>query len=393
MEASPAAVAVIVVAAGSGSRLGVGTPKAFVDLAGHSILERALYSVAGMSQCAQLIVVAPDDRIDDATRACASVTGTAGTISVVAGGPSRQSSVAAGLAVLDRDIAIVLVHDAARALTPSEQFDRVVDYVQRTGRGAIPGLPVSDTIKRIGQDGLVRETVDRAQLSAVQTPQGFPREQLVAAYAAARIDETDDAALLAAIGHPVSVIDGDPRAFKITTAWDLGRAEQLLTDSVSAPRIGVGTDTHAFDADAQLWLAGLYWPGQRGLAGHSDGDAACHAITDALLSAAGLGDIGSVFGTSDPQLVGAHGDVFLRRTRAAIEAAGFRIGNVSVQIIGNSPRFAPRRQEAQELLSGILGAPVSVTATTTDALGFTGRGEGLAAIATALLTETTTLQR
>jgi 2-C-methyl-D-erythritol 4-phosphate cytidylyltransferase/2-C-methyl-D-erythritol 2,4-cyclodiphosphate synthase len=218
----------------------------------------------------------------------------------------------------------------------------------------------------------------------VQTPQGFPHTQLIEAYAAAEDDMTDDAALLAAVGHPVSVIAGDPRAFKITTAWDLRRAEQVLEPS-SALRIGVGTDTHAFDADAELWLAGLFWPSEPGLAGHSDGDVVAHAVTDALLSAAGLGDIGGVFGVDDPRLTGAHGEVFLREVRAMLTRAGAVIVNVSVQLVGNRPRFAARREEAQAVLSDVLGAPVTISATTTDGIGFTGRGEGITAIATALV--------
>jgi 2-C-methyl-D-erythritol 4-phosphate cytidylyltransferase / 2-C-methyl-D-erythritol 2,4-cyclodiphosphate synthase len=180
-------------------------------------------------------------------------------------------------------------------------------------------------------------------------------------------------------------VHGDPLAFKITTPWDLRRAEELVSRRTDSPRIGVGTDTHAFDPDAELWLAGLHWPGEAGLAGHSDGDAVAHAITDALLSAAGLGDIGGAFGTDDPRFTGAHGEVFIREARRMVENAGFRVGNVAVQVIGNRPKFAPRRREAEALLSEFVGAPVAISATTTDGLGFTGRGEGVTVIAMALL--------
>lgn len=374
-------VAVIVVAAGSGTRLGAGAPKAFVPLAGRTILEHALHSVAGMSEQPHVIVVAPAERADEARRLLESVIGGG---DVVAGGATRQASVAAGLALVG-DAEIVLVHDAARALTPPELFDRVVNAVASSGRGAIPGLPVSDTIKRTAAGGTVVETVDRAELSAVQTPQGFPADQLIAAYAGASRDVTDDAQLMADAGHEVLVVPGDPLAFKVTTAWDLRRAEELLRPA-SVTRIGVGTDAHAFsETDAPLWVACLEWPGERGLAGHSDGDPVAHAIVDALLSAAGAGDIGSVFGTSDPRFAGAHGDVFLAEARRIVEHAGWRVENVSVQLIGNRPRFAPRKAEAEAIVSKLLGAPVSITATTTDGLGFTGRGEGVAAIATALL--------
>jgi 2-C-methyl-D-erythritol 4-phosphate cytidylyltransferase/2-C-methyl-D-erythritol 2,4-cyclodiphosphate synthase len=342
-----------------------------------------------MSAEPHAIVVAPAARIDKAREILERVLGAG---DVVAGGETRQASVTAGLA-LAGDADIVLVHDAARALTPPALFDRVVAAVVASGHGAIPGLPVADTIKRTAAGGGIVETVDRSELSAVQTPQGFPAADLAAAYAAAARDVTDDAQLMADAGHPVAVIEGDALAFKITTPWDLRRAEELLrapAAPASAPelRIGVGTDTHAFadDADAALWVACLEWPGERGLAGHSDGDPVAHAVVDAVLSAAGLGDIGTTFGTSDPRFAGAHGEVFLAETRRLVEAAGWRIGNVSVQLIGNRPRFSPRKAEAETAVSALLGAPVSITATTTDGLGFTGRGEGVAAIATALLT-------
>ena len=194
----------------------------------------------------------------------------------------------------------------------------------------------------------------------------------------------------------MSVVAGDQLAFKITTPWDLRRAQLLLGEQPVAPqaagitpRVGTGVDVHAFDDSSPLWLAGLHWPGERGLSGHSDGDAVSHAICDALLAAAGLGDIGGVFGTSDGRFADAHGEVFLSEALRLVTDAGFRIGNVSVQLVGNRPKLAPRRAEAEALLSSILNAPVSLSATTTDALGFTGRGEGVAALATALLVPVT----
>ncbi|WP_022900758.1 2-C-methyl-D-erythritol 4-phosphate cytidylyltransferase [Humibacter albus] len=384
MSASSPRVAVVVVAAGSGMRLGAGLPKAFVSLAGATLLEHAVHAVAGMHEAAMVVAVVPGDRVEQ-TRAL--IGGLVPASSVVPGGESRQASVAAGLGVLPPCVEVVLVHDAARAFTPSAQFDAVLAAVDATGEGVVPGLPVSDTVKRADAAGFVTGTVDRSELVAVQTPQGFPARVLEAAYRAATREATDDASLVAAIGHPVRVVDGDALAFKVTTPADLRRAEQLLGSPTVLPRIGLGTDTHAFGGEGDLWLAGLPWPGETPLAGHSDGDAVAHAMVDALLSAAGLGDIGSRFGTADPRFAGAHGEVFLTATRDLLADAGWAIGNVSVQLVGTRPRFSARREEAQTVLSGILGAPVSVTATTTDGLGFTGRGEGVTAIATAMVVQ------
>ncbi|PJJ61951.1 2-C-methyl-D-erythritol 4-phosphate cytidylyltransferase [Compostimonas suwonensis] len=392
---SDATVAVVVVAAGSGARLGAPVPKAFVECAGETILARSLRAIWLLPEPVQVIVVAPAAQLELAGRIARESSAAASAyLSVVAGGQSRQDSVAAGLAELAPGVEVVLVHDAARALTPTEQFERVIAFVRERGHGAVPGLPVSDTVKRVDGQSTVVETVDRGQLRAVQTPQGFPRDHLTTAYARAVMEATDDAGLVTDAGLPVTIVDGDPLAFKITTPWDLRRAEELLAhDSrlAAATRTGIGVDVHAFaaggDADGAvpLWLAGLHWPGERGLSGHSDGDAASHAVCDALLSAAGLGDVGGVFGTDDPRLSGAHGDVFLAETLRRVTDAGYRVLNVSVQIIGNRPTLAPRRAEAEAVLSAALGAPVSVSATTSDGLGFTGRGEGVTAIATALL--------
>lgn len=389
-------IGIVVVAAGSGTRLAAGAPKAFVGIDGLSILHHALSRVLA-APAAQVVVVAPPERQGDALSEALAVAGDRrDLVSVVAGGPTRQASVAAGLAALWADVELVLVHDAARALTPPEVFERVIAALEEGAVGAVPVLPVIDTIKRIA-GGAILAAVDRSELAAAQTPQGFRRDVLDAAYAASTEDFTDDAALVAAAGHAVAAVPGHPLAFKITTAADLERARHLLAASTGPvapahapahgmPRVGLGTDVHAYGGDGALWLAGLEWPGERALSGHSDGDAVAHAIVDALLAAAGLGDIGTHFGTDHPEYAGAHAHVFLARTHALLGEAGWRIGNVSVQVQANRPRFSSRRAEAERVLSQALGgAPVSISATTTDGLGLTGRGEGVAAFAIALV--------
>lgn len=379
--------AIIVVAAGSGTRLAAGAPKAFVGIDARSVLRHALDGVFAAAP-AQVVVVAPAGLEGDAETELRAAAGDRVDLGrVVTGGVTRQQSVAAGLAALWGDVETVLVHDAARALTPPSQIDAVAVAVTAQ-TGVIPALPVVDTLKKVA-DGAVIDAVDRSVLAAAQTPQGFPRPLLEAAYStalASGIEYTDDAALFAAAGHPVRHIAGSERAFKITTPADLERARNLLAPSahrVGIPRVGIGTDVHAFGGEGNLWLAGLEWPGEQPLSGHSDGDAVAHAIVDALLGAAGLGDIGEHFGTAHPEYAGAHADVFLARTRELLTEAGFEIGNVSAQLQGNRPRFSSRRAEAEAALSAVLAAPVSVTATTTDGLGFPGRGEGIAVTAVA----------
>lgn len=381
-------VAVIVVAAGSGSRLGLPQPKAFVAVSGRVVLEHALEPIFSVGFPMQVVVVAPTAQLGQARDIAHAVAGAAvDSVTVVSGGDTRQGSVAAGIAALDPEIEVVLVHDAARAFTPSALFETVADAVLESAAAVIPGLPVTDTIKKLDA-GLAVATIDRSELVAVQTPQGFPREDLVAAYANATEEYTDDAALFAAAGHSVSVVAGDARAFKITTPWDLRRAEALAggsSDVSSAIRTGIGIDVHAFDSASPLWLGGLFWPDQVGLAGHSDGDAVSHAICDALLSAAGLGDLGSRFGTAESRFADAHGDVFIAETMELVTGAGYSVGNIAVQVVANHPKLSPRRAEMESHLGSLVGAPVSVAATTSDGLGFTGAGEGLGVIATALL--------
>lgn len=381
-------VAVIVVAAGSGTRLGRPEPKAFVRVGGRAILEHALHTVFSLSEPVQVIVVAPSAQLAEAGSLARAMAGPASSyLSVVAGGDTRQQSVSAGLAQLGTDVEVVLVHDAARAFTPASQFEAVIRGVRESGGGVIPGLPLADTVKQTDWTGRVESTLDRATLTTVQTPQGFPRAALIAAYAKATQDHTDDASVFSGADGVVTVIDGDPLAFKITTPWDLRRAEGLVVSagSITGVRVGTGIDVHAFDESRPLWLGGLYWPAEAGLAGHSDGDAVCHAICDALLSAAGLGDIGARFGTADSRFVEAHGDVFISETLELVNGAGFTVVNVVVQVVSNKPKIAPRRLELEAKLTALVGAPVSVSATTTDGLGFTGRSEGVMATATALV--------
>ncbi|MDQ1530780.1 MAG: 2-C-methyl-D-erythritol 4-phosphate cytidylyltransferase [Microbacteriaceae bacterium] len=362
-------------------RLGLGLPKALAPLAGRPILDWCLDGVLA-ADIDSVVIAAPAAQLD-AVRRMISTRPAQPPISVVPGGPSRQASVAAALATVDDDV--VLVHDAARPLTPPALFDAVRAAVVAGGSGVVPALTPADTIKVVDPAGAVRQTLDRSALAAVQTPQGFPAADLRRAYTAADREHTDDAALFAAAGGAVTTVPGEPAAFKITTPWDLQRAEHLLAP-VGAPRTGIGVDVHAFDPDRPLRLGGLEWPGEPGLAGHSDADAVCHALCDALLSAAGLGDLGSRFGVDRPEERDRAGLDFVHRTVALLAEAGWRPGNGAVQVVGRRPRIASRRAEMERTLTAALGAPVSVSGTTTDGLGFAGRGEGIAAVATALVT-------
>lgn len=385
--------AVVVVAAGSGTRLGIGTAKAFVPVAGRVMLARALEPLFTLAEPVFVVVVAPDALLEQCREIVDDVAGVASAYTaVVAGGVDRHASVQAGLAALPPSVESVLVHDAARCLTPASQFQAVFDAVSQHGCGIVPALPVTDTVKRVSDDVVV-ETVDRSSLVGVQTPQGFPLSELRAAYATSTQSETDDAGVFQAAGGTVRFVAGDADAFKITTAWDLRRAEAVVAGGSgpgsspdgSAVRVGLGLDVHAFDAEAVCRVGLLEFPGEPGLAGHSDGDAVAHAVCDALLSAGGLGDIGSRFGTSDPAYAGATGDVFVRGAVQALADEGLRPVRVTVQVVGNRPRIGARRDEMQDALAAVVGAPVAVSGTTTDGLGSTGRGEGLAAIATAVV--------
>ena len=380
---TPRAVAVVLLAAGRGERLGANQPKAFVDLAGKSLLEHSIYRALATKNLRQLIIAVPEPHLAQILELENQLDSQGVDIRVVVGGATRQQSVSEALAVLAGGIDTVLVHDSARALTSTDLFNRVADAVFENQIGVIPALPVADTIKKYRGD-LVEETVDRAELIRAQTPQGFPTELLVKAHVAAKADFTDDASLVQAFGGTVMMVAGEEVAMKITTAEDLETAQGYL---LSGAKTGIGSDAHRFSSDPgkTLWLGCLEWQGHRGLEGHSDGDVIAHSIVDALLSAAGLGDIGSNFGVDRKEYAGASGEVFLRGTLELLAKAGLEPVNVSVQLIGNEPKLSPRRLELETHLGSIIGAPVSVSATTTDGLGFLGSDEGLAAIATSLV--------
>ena len=371
-------IAAIIAAAGSGERFKAKIPKALIHLGDKTLLEHAVARLAPAVQ--QIIVTAPAG-YEDQIR---SLVGD--DIVVVTGGATRSESVRLGLAAVDSAAGFILVHDAARSLASTGLAQSIIASLQSGEVAVIPGLAEVDTVNVIGSDGYVLSTPDRAMLRTIQTPQGFQAAILREAHQ--QSDEaTDDATLVSKLGHKVKVIAGEEAAMKITTPADLAIAMTFL-GTPSQFRTGVGVDAHAFsdDTNRQLWLAGINWPDEVGVDGHSDGDVAAHAICDALFAATSTGDLGSNFGISRPEYAGASGSTLLAETLKIITSAGYSISNVTVQIIGNRPRIGARRPEAIEALSRALGgAAVSISATTTDGMGLTGEGKGIAAIATALV--------
>ncbi len=369
-------VSAIIAAAGSGQRFGATIPKALIQLGNRTLLEHA---VAAMAPIVDEIIVCAPAGYEDQIRTLLGD----GAI-VVTGGATRSQSVRAGLAAVNKNSEFVLVHDAARPLASTDLARRIIDALTGGEVAVIPGIAQIDTVKNVDSSGYVTNTPERSQLRKIQTPQGFSREILISAHES-KIEATDDGALIELLGHKVKIIDGEERALKITTPADLNSALQFL-GGTNEFRTGVGVDAHAFTEGYELWLAGLLWPNEVGVAAHSDGDVAAHAICDALFGAAGLGDLGTNFGVDRPEYAGASGAKLLQKTFTLITGAGFAISNVSVQIIGTRPKLGNRRNEAISAISTALGgASVSVLATTTDGMGLTGSGKGIAAIASALI--------
>lgn len=370
-------IAAIIAAAGSGERFGASIPKALIQLGDRTLIEYAVAALAPVTD--QIVITSPagyEDRIRDLVGE---------EITVVRGGQTRSESVSRALAALDPLTDFVLVHDAARALASTDLARRVLATLGEGESAVIPGLPQVDTVKTVDVNGYVLTTPDRATMRRVQTPQGFAYSVLKSAHAGGA-QATDDAALVESLGVSVRIIDGEERALKITTPDDLALAHTFFGNG-SSFKTGVGVDAHHFGEGRELWLGCLQWPGEVGVEGHSDGDVAAHAICDALFAATGLGDLGSNFGTDKPEYSGASGERLLKETLAMVTKAGFSIANVSVQIIGNRPKIGPRRAEIITALSTALGGvSVSVLATTTDGMGLTGEGKGIAAIASALVT-------
>lgn len=377
-------IAAVIVAAGEGRRMGGPVPKQFQLLGGVPLVVHSLRAFAAHQEITMLVLVTDP--------AQASSLPLPPGVRVVAGGATRQASVRAGLEALAGQVPErVLIHDAARPFVTVAQISAVLDATTGTN-GAILAVPVADTLKQATPDPgpfhVIGATLPRDGLWAAQTPQAFPYPLIRAAHQQlAGQEHTDDAALFEALGHPVQLVPGDRRTFKLTTPEDFIMAEALLAAAAPpqpAPEIrtGQGFDVHAFTDGNHVMLGGVRVPHSRALAGHSDADVALHALTDALLGALGEGDIGQHFPPSDPQWRGRDSRHFLRHAVGLLTARGGAVANADLTIICEQPKVGPHRDAMRAVIAADLGITperVNIKGTTTERLGFTGRGEGIAA--------------
>ncbi len=380
---------VLIVAAGRGSRFGGEIPKQYRLLGGVPVLTRTLCAFAdALPEARLLVTIHPDDSTLYGAAVAALPPGAAARLLPwVAGGATRQASVRNGLeSVAEGSQKIVLVHDAARPFATETLIFRACAAARSHG-AAVPGFAVTDTIKSVDGAGRVTGTPDRAGLRAVQTPQAFDYALLLAAHrAVAGLELTDDAAVAERAGHPVHVFEGEPGNMKITSADDLGAAERRLAADLSDVRVGQGYDVHAFEPGDHVWLGGVAIPHDRKLLGHSDADVLMHAVADAIFGALADGDIGSHFPPSDPQWKGAASSIFLAYAADRVRARGGMIAHVDATVVAERPKVGPHRDAIRAKLAEIMKVPVgrvAVKATTSERLGFTGREEGIAALATA----------
>jgi 2-C-methyl-D-erythritol 4-phosphate cytidylyltransferase/2-C-methyl-D-erythritol 2,4-cyclodiphosphate synthase len=374
----------LIVAGGRGQRLGDPIPKQYLDLVGKAVLRRSVEAFLHHPRIdAVRVVIRPDDR----ERYAQAVAGL-DLLDPVAGGAERQDSVRSGLESL-ADLAprAVLIHDAARPLVDAATIDRTLDALAAHD-GAIAALPVTDTVKR-GKDGLAGETIDRSGLWRAQTPQTFRYDAILAAHRAAiGLALTDDAAVAEHAGLTVALVAGTEDNIKITSREDLDRATRTVGGGLPDVRVGNGFDVHRFGPGDGLMLCGIRVAHDHGLIGHSDADVGLHSITDALLGAIGDGDIGMHFPPTEPRWKGADSSVFLRHALSLVTARGGSLTHIDVTIICERPKVGPHRAAMVARIAEILGldaSRVSVKATTTEGLGFTGRREGIAAQATATI--------
>jgi 2-C-methyl-D-erythritol 4-phosphate cytidylyltransferase/2-C-methyl-D-erythritol 2,4-cyclodiphosphate synthase len=370
-------VTALIVAAGSGSRLGGDLPKQYRPIGGKAVLAHAVDALASHPaiDAVRVVIGQGQEGLAREALACRHVG------ELITGGRERADSVRAGLAAVETDV--ILVHDAARPFCPHDVIDRLLAALEGA-EGAVPVLPVADTLARAA--GELGDAVDRSGLVRVQTPQAFRHGSLVEAYAQwTGPSPTDESTVLRAVGRRVATVEGDAMLEKLTSPDDWTRAEAWLQARL-IPRTGMGFDVHAFAGPGPVMIGGVEIPHDRGLAGHSDADVVLHAITDALLGAAALGDIGQHFPPSDPQWKGADSSIFLAHAARLVRDAGGAIDFVDCTIICESPKVGPHRDAMRTRVAEILRLPlsaVSIKATTTERLGFTGRREGIAAQAVA----------